>query len=429
MAAKTTIKRSAKSLPIAIIGGGPAGMTAAQTAVKNYRNVILYDKNPFPGKKLGSVRTSPISVSEKLTPEETALAFGEKKDFILPSLKGYGWEKIRDQLQGLGFTIGLNGNRRLQIPADESSELSIRLKDAVESVGVVVKKSSRVSDIVISKGKVTGVVVNGVTHPVSAVIIASGSFSSPGLGSTKDGYAMARKAGHEIVPLEPALVGFETIEKLGKVLSDVLIKDCLMNAYLNDEIQFSDRGDITFNDYGVEGDLILSHSIKIMELLKKGTVRIHLDLMPDMTKAEVERILGQDLLNSDRTTVWQILTRYIPDKLLDAMHKMIRVHCRKPAVTLSNLERKLLAIWVKDFAFTIKRQRPFNETKGVLGGVSIKDIDPKTMRSKKIENLYFAGEVLDLLGPWGGYNIGMAFSTGHLAGLSAAKANGAEKKK
>jgi predicted flavoprotein YhiN len=111
--------------------------------------------------------------------------------------------------------------------------------------------------------------------------------------------------------------------------------------------------------------------------------------------------------------------------MLDVMHRMIRVHCRKPAVTLSSLERKLLAIWMKDFNVTIKRQRPFNETRAVLGGVSLADIDPRTMRSKRIGNLYFAGQVLDLLGPWGGYNMEMAFSTGYLAGHSAGKANGA----
>jgi len=429
MKTKQKSKKPETTLPIAVIGGGPAGMIAAQTAVKKYKNVILYDKNPIPGKKLGSVRYRPIYVSEKLSPEETAKAFGEKKDFILPALKSYGWEKISEQLRKIGFTLGLNGDRRLLIPSDESPEFSVRLRDAAETAGVTIKKSSKVSDIVISRGKVKGVVVNGVTHPVSAVIVASGSFSSPKLGSTRDGYVMAEKAGHKVVPIQPAMVGFETVEKFGKILSTILIKDCQMDIYQNDELRISDRGDIFFTKHGVEGDLMFNHTAELNDLLKKTPLKVHLDLTPDLTKHDIERIMGQELESKDRSTVWEILTRYVPDRMLDVMHRMIRVHCRKPAVTLSNLERKLIAVWLKDFVFSIRRPLPFSETKGVTGGVSVQDIDPKTMRSNKIKNLYFAGEVLDLLGPWGGYNIEMAFSTGHLAGLSAAKGNGQEKSK
>ncbi len=429
MATRTKTKRSAKSLPIAVIGGGPAGISAALAAAESYQPVVVYDKNPIPGKKLGSISSRPIYVSEKLSPEETANAFGEKGKFVLPALKSYGWKNIRDYLHNLGFKVSLNGSRRLAISSDESPGFSVRLKEAAESSGVTVKKSSRVSDIVISRGKVSGVVVNGITHPVAADVIASGSFSSPRFGAPKDGYVLAEKAGHKINPLEPAMVGFEMVEKYGRILDGILIRDCLMEVYLDDQFQFSDRNDILFTKYGVEGDLILMHTMELMKLVASGVTRIHLDLMPDKSKADVEWILGLNMENSNRTTVWEILTRYVPDKLLDVMHTFIRVHCRKPAVTLSNLERKLLAKWVKDFVITLKSPRPFNETMGVSGGISLDDIDSKTMRSNKIKNLYFAGEVLDILGPWGGYNIEMAFATGHLAGLAAAKniANGKSK--
>jgi len=428
MAVKTKAKRSVQNLPIVIIGGGPAGMTAAKSAAEFYGNIILFDKNPVPGKKLNSFRGRQLLLSEKLSPEKTASAFGSKKDFILPAIKSFGWEKMQAQLNDLGFKVGQNGDRGLVLPSEDIEQFSSKLKDAAVSAGVIVKKSSRVSDIVISGEKVTGVVVNGVTHPASAVIIASGSFSSPKAGSTKDGYVMAEKTGHAVSTLKSAIVGFETVEKLGKILSSVHIKDCRMEVFLDDNLSFSDRGDTSFSSSGIEGDLIYLHSTEISELLDKGKVRIQLDLLPDYSRLEVERILGQDLDNGDRTTVWQILTRYVPDRMLDVMHKMIRVHCRKPAVTLSKLERKLLAIWVKDFSCTIRRPRPFNETVGITGGVSVDDIDPKTMRSKKIKNLYFAGEVLDLLGPWGGYNLEMAFSTGHLAGISAGKSGSSDKK-
>ncbi len=428
MPVKSKSKRAREKLPIVVIGGGPAGMTAAETAVKKYKNVVLYDKNPVPGKKLSSIKSDSILIGKKLSAERTAEAFGAKGKFIMPALRNFGWKEIADHLEKVKLPVELNGDNQLTISSESAPSIPTRLKESAESAGVVIKKSSRVTDIEISGGTVRGIVVNSVTHPVLAVIVASGSYSSPNRGSTRDGYEMARKAGHRIVPIRPAMVGLETVERYSRIMADVKVRDCRIDVYLDEKLQFTDRGDLTFTGYGLEGDLILNHSARIIDLIEKGQVKVYIDLMPDKSKARIEKILGQGLVGSNQITVWEILTKYIPDGMLDVMHKMIRIHSRRPAVHLSSLERKSLAIWLKEFVFTIKRCRPFNETRGVLGGVSLDDIDPETMRSKKVKNLYFAGEVLDLLGPWGGYNIEMAFATGRLAGLSAANANSVKKK-
>ena len=395
-------------------------MAAARAAVESYKRVILFDKNPVPGKKLASMSTGSIKICKKLPSKETARAFGSKSDFVLPALRSFGWKDIKDNIKNAGLTVSLDGASSMAVPPDDRSLFSVKLKESVEESGVTVKKSSRVTDMEISDGRIKGIVVNGVTVPVSAVIIACGSYSSPKTGSTKDGYDLAKKAGHNIIPIKPAMVGLETVEQYGKILADVHVRDCRIDVIVNDTTELSDRGQLTFTRYGLEGELILNHAAEIIDLMQKGEVRIQIDLMPDYTKAKIENLLGANSDGYDRTTVWQILTRYIPDGMLDVMHKMIRIHSRKPAINLSSLERKLLAVWLKDFAFTVKKSRPFNETRGVVGGVALDDIDPETMRSKRVDNLYFAGAVLDLLGPCGGYNIGMAFSTGHLAGLSAA---------
>lgn len=428
MPVKSKSKRIREKLPIVVIGGGPAGMTAAQTAVREYKKVVLYDKNPVPGKKLSSIASDSILIGEKRSAERTAEAFGAKRKFIMPALRIFGWKEIAKHLEKIKISLGLNGENQFKVSRESAPSISTRLKESAESAGVMIKKSSRVTDIQISGGVVKGIVVNGVTHPVAAVIVASGSYSSPNRGSTQDGYEMARKAGHKIVPIRAAMVGLETVERYSRILADVKVRDCCIDVYLDEKLQFTDRGALTFTKYGLEGDLILNHSARIIDLFEKGQVKVHVDLMPDMSKTRIEKILGQGFEGNNQTTVWEILTKYIPDGMLDVMHKMIRIHSRRPAVRLSSLERKTLAIWLKEFVFTIKRCRPFNETRGVLGGVSVDDIDPETMRSKKVKNLYFAGEVLDLLGPWGGYNIEMAFATGHLAGLSASKANSVKKK-
>jgi len=423
-------RKSQENLPIAIIGGGPAGLSAALAAVKKYGNVVLYDKNPEPAKKIRSIINEPLVIAKKLLGEDSNEAFGDKYQFIAPALKSYGWKEISNQLKEMGIHISSNGKGRLSIPPEDIYKLGDLFKKTVESHGIVYKKSSRVTDLVISRGKVKGVVVNGITHPVSAVVVACGSFSAPITGSTKDGYAFAEKAGHDIIPLRPAFVGLETKEKYGKILNGVEVRDCQIRVLLDDEMQFVDRGSLRFTSYGLAGDLILNNSAKmIIELLDKGTVKIHMDQVPDLSRFEITKFLNQELPHTDRTTLFEHLNEYLPDGLLGVMDKIVRVHSSRPVAFLSSLEKKHIMLWLKDFPFTIKGARPFNETRGVLGGVALDDIDPETMRSNKVKNLYFAGEVLDLLGPWGGYNFGMAFSTGHLAGLSASMGNGAGEKK
>jgi predicted Rossmann fold flavoprotein len=414
-------KKPANKHPIIVIGGGPAGMTAALTAARYYGSVMLFDKNPQPGKKLLSIPNTSLFVSEELPLDKTARAFGEKENFVKLALKGFGWKQLQEHLAQMGIKVTTNGYNHVMVPVEIASELPSRLKGAAESAGAVVKKSSRVSDVLFSNNAATGVVVNAVEYAASAVIIASGSFSSPGCGSTKDGYEFARKAGHTVIPLHPALVGLETYEKHGKLLTDVEFADCRIEVELDGRGQLTDRGGLKFTSYGVEGDLILTYSARIIDMLKKGRVEIHIDMIPEKSRKELEVWFSEQIALYSKITVGELLAKYLSDRLLAAMGKITRVHADKPAANLSYLERKALLLWAKDFHVTIKRARPFNETRGVLGGVSTDEIDAESMRSKKIKNLYFAGEVMDVLGPWGGYNIQMAFSTGYLAGLSAAK--------
>ena len=421
MLAAKKAKKADKKHPIIIVGGGPAGMTAAETAVQHYTDIILFDKNPQPGKKLLSLSGDPVFVSEELSIDKLAKAFGDKENFIKPALKAFGWKDVANHFNEMGIKIKSNSSSHLTVSPEMVSELSSRLKGAAESKGVSVRKSSRVSDILISNDEVTGVVVNAVEYPASAVVVASGSFSSPSRGSTRDGYEFAKKAGHTIIPIRAALVGLETVEKYGKYLADAQFADCAIDVYLNNTKVISDRGSLKFTNFGLEGELILTYSAEIIDLLKKGKVKIHIDMAPDMDKKVLETWLYQQLIASPKMTVGEMLEKYIPLKLRNVMSKIMRIHSDKPVANLSHLERKSLLLWLKDFQVTVMRARPFNETKGVLGGVSTDEIDRETMRSKFIKNLFFAGEVLDLLGPWGGYNIQMAFSTGHLAGLSAAK--------
>ena len=394
-------------------------MTAAQTARVHHDNVILFDKNPEPGKKLHSLPIGSLIIGEKMPADKAAKAFGDKEDFIRPAFKAFGWKELQEHLGKVGIKVTPNGNSHLRASSETSSDISASLKNAAEKAGVTIKKSSKVSDIIISDNTITGVIINGVKHDAAAVIIACGSFSSPKRGSTRDGYDFAKKAGHTVNPIKPAFVGMETMEKYGKLLNGAELSDCQIQVDLNGAPQFVERGQLKFTSYGLDGEVILTNSNRIIDLIQKGKVDVHIDLMPDKNKSQLEALLEQEASSNDRVTLSDLLKGFFPKEFLKSTEKIIRIHEDKPLKYLSHLEKKALALWLKDFPFTLRRARPFSETRGVLGGVSTDEIDPETMRSKKISNLYFAGEVLDLLGPWGGYNIQMAFSTGHLAGESA----------
>ncbi len=420
-------KKLDKKFPIVVIGGGPSGMTAAQAAAKYYNNIILFDKNPDPSKKLLSIPPQRIYVSEELSIEKTARAFGAKENFVKPALRAFGWKELTAHLAAMKIKITPNGTSHLAVSPEIAGEVPYHLKDAAEAAGVVVRKSSKVSEIIFSGDQAKSVMVNSVEYPLLAVIIACGSAASPTRGATTDGYEFARKAGHTIIPIKPALVGLETVEKYGKMLADAEFNDCRIDVYQNMHLQFSDRGNLKFTTFGVDGELILTHSAKIIDLLswgkeKSNKVEIHIDMIPDIGKKEISGWLSQQVESSPKITIGALFEPYIPLKLRSVMSKIVRIHSDKPVANLSILEKKSLLLWVKDFHVTVKRPRPFNETMGVLGGVSTDEIEPDTMRSKKISNLYFAGEVMDILGPWGGFNLQMAFSTGYIAGTSAAKA-------
>lgn len=427
MASTRKAKKPELKRPIVVIGGGPAGMTAAQTAAQHYGNIILFDKNPEPGKKLRSLSSGPLFISEDLPGDKLARAFGDKEKFILPALKAFGLDELSRHLAAMGIRLTPNGSSHLVVGPDIAPELPAKLVRAAEESGAVIRKSSKVSDIIFDKNVATAVIVNSVEYPVSSVIIACGSVASPARGATGDGYQFARKAGHAVIQILPAMVGLETVERYGKSLADTEFPDCKIRVTRDDEPQFSDRGSLKFTSYGIEGELALTHSARIIGLLarqngKQHRVEIHIDMMPDIKKKDLDTWFTQQVTNSPKITVGALMQDYIPEQLRAVMNKIVRIHSDKPVANLSYLERKLLLLWVKDFHLTVRRPRPFNETRGVLGGVSTEEVDPETMRSKKVKNLYFAGEVLDLLGPWGGYNFQMAFSTGFLSGLSAARA-------
>jgi hypothetical protein len=252
--------------------------------------------------------------------------------------------------------------------------------------------------------------------------LSTGSFSSPKHGATRDGYNIASRFGHTTNKIRPAMVDLVTKEKLGKILAGEVLKNIKINILFNGQIIYSEIGDIKFTAAGISGPAILNHSAEIIEKLQSGSVEIALDLLPEQTKDRIEATLIQLANIKEQHPAADYFNQQFGSKMSLAIRQISHIDLNKSFSRLSNLERKALILALKDFHLTVKDSKPFNSTRGVLGGVSTDFIDPETGQSTIVKGLYFAGAVMDVLGPWGGYNMQFAFSSGYVAGRAAAMA-------
>lgn len=394
-------------------------MLAAIAASKSTRQVILYNKNPWPGKKISAVPPEELYFSEKLPPAKLASKFNDKSKFVAPIFKAFNYTDV----------VKLGKKMKLKLEADKFGHFRANgipgdgliksLLAEVEKKGVLYKKSSRVSGIYTYRKKVAGVIVNDSKIPASAVILASGSIAAPKLGSTTDGYTISEKLGHSVNKIKPAFTDLITNEKYSKTLKDKTIDNIMIGIYIDGKQIYSEINEIKFNADSISGAFIINHSAEIIEKLPKHTVEIRLDFMPEKARDGFDTWLHKQLIARRIINIKQFLGRYFSDDIISAIIAESRITPDKSVIHVSNLERKALIQAIKSFRMTIKAAKPFNYCRGVLGGVSIDEIDPNTCQSKIIKSLYFAGDVMDVLGPWGGYNMQFAFSSGYVAGNAA----------
>lgn len=413
-------KKSKSMLPLVIVGGGPSGLLAAIAASEKTENIILLNKNPEAGKKIASVPLDDFFFSEKLPAKKMAAGFGDKSEFVTPIFKAFGYLQLLKMFKKMDLTLEPDPLGRFKANGMAGEGLSqVLLKEAVNR-GIQYRKSSRVTDIRLDSNKVCGVIANSSFIPARAVILATGSFSSPKFGSTKDGYDIAKKLGHQVTDLKPALVDLITREKYGSVLAGEVINDIKISIYYNGKQAHSEIGTIKFTPSGVSGPPLLNRSAEIIENLAENTVELRLDFMPDQPRESFEAWLIKEFMSRHQIHIEKFLSRYFEDNVIKAIALESRIKLDRSVAHITTLERKSLIHAIKDFRLAIKSHKPFNNTRGVLGGVSVDDIDPKSCESKVVKSLYFAGDVIDVLGLYGGFNMQFAFSSGYVAGKSAA---------
>ena len=405
------------------MGGGPAGMMAAGQAAQAGANVLLLEKNQRLGKKLAITGKGRGNLTNSAAPEDFIAQFPGNGAFLYGALYRFTNEDLRRFFHDLGVPTVVERGGRVFPRSQKAQDLVDALQKFLETCGVEVRYGCKTTAILQEDGRVVGVRANVVNFSADAVVLATGGASYPGTGSTGDGYKLAQAVGHTITPVFPALIPLETAETWVGTLAGLSLRNVTVKLTVNGRIVAEEFGEMLFTHYGLSGPIILTVSRQAAQALsKKQPTHVHLNLKPALTAEQLDARILRDFQKNIRKQFKNSLNDLLPQKLIEPVIKLSGIPPELPVHQISREQRLQLQKIITDLTFTIKAVRPLKEAIVTAGGVSIKEIDPATMASKILPGLYFAGEIIDVDGNTGGYNLQAAFSTGYVAGLSAAKA-------
>ena len=399
---------------VIVIGGGPAGMFAAITAAHNGKKVLLLEKNDRLGKKLLITGKGRCNVTNDCTAQEVLQNTPRNGRFLFSAMTAYPPEKIKAFFEERGCALKTERGNRVFPVSDSARSILDCLQNELRRSKVTVK-TARVKGIAAENGAVTGVVTAEGLLEAHSVILATGGASYPTTGSTGDGYTMAAALGHTIVPAEGSLVPLETEGHDCQDMQGLALRNCgvkLLNA--KGKVLYKDFGELLFTHFGVSGPTVLSASCH----LKGEGCRLVLDLKPALEDNKLDERIQRDLEMYKNRSMENALTDLLPRSMIPVVLRRLEIDPAMQANSLTKQKRRALVELLKGFSITITGKRPVAEAIITSGGVKVSEIDPKTMESKKVPGLYFAGEIIDCDAYTGGFNLQIAWATAYAAGLS-----------
>jgi hypothetical protein len=410
---------SIKQFDVAVIGGGPAGMMAAGQAAKNGVEVVLLEKNKILGKKLlitGKGRCNITNIRDDN--REFIKRLGPNGPFLFSALAAFGPKDVVDFFQKRGVETKVERGGRVFPVSDSSADVSSALVDFVNEGRVRIIKEAKIKKIVLEKNLIKKIILADNDLEVKKVILATGGLAYPGTGSTGDGYIWAKHFGHEIIKPTPALVPILVKDKWVKELEGLSLKNVSIAVYQNNKKTAEEFGEALFTDRGMSGPIILDLSQAIGQVLDRGSVELKINFKPALDWQTLDLRLKKDFKQNPKKAFKNSLDQLLPQKLIPIFIKFSKINENKKAGQLTRSEINSLLKLFFEFTLTVEGLDGFEKAIVTSGGISLKEINPKTMGSKIIKNLFFAGEIIDLNGPTGGYNLQIAFATGYLAGNS-----------
>lgn len=405
---------------VIVVGGGAAGMMAAVFAARNGQNVQLLEKNEKLGKKLFITGKGRCNITNAADIEDLFTAVISNPKFLYSGFYSFTNQQVIDFFEELGVKTKIERGERVFPVSDHSSDVIAAFSRELKLLGVSVSLHTEVRELLCEQDKVCGVLLtNGKKMKADAVIVATGGISYPSTGSTGDGYRFAKETGHRVTELLPSLVPMEVRQWYAKELQGLSLRNIEIRITDGKKKLYEEFGEMLFTHYGVTGPVILSASSVVGKTLRKKELTLHIDLKPALSEEQLDKRILREFDANHNKQYKNSIDSLFPAKLKPIMIELSEIEPEKKVNEITKEERQRLVHLIKDFTMTLTGLRSYNEAIITKGGVSVKEIDPGTMESKKMKGLYFVGEVLDLDAVTGGYNLQIAWSTGYLAGMNA----------
>lgn len=408
---------------VIIIGAGAAGLMAAVSAANNGAEVLLLEKMSSPGRKILITGKGRCNFTNRCELADFPKYFPNNSAFLYSALRAFDNQDLIDFFAARGVPSKVERGGRLFPVSDKASDIVGALEKAVRQAGVRIKTNCAVQSIRTEGNRATGVVCGMEFFPADAVILATGGLSYPGTGSTGDGYRMAKELGHSVTPLAPALVPLETVESWVKELQGLALKNVEAVIRVNGRKVHSEFGEMMFTHFGISGPIVLSLSQAVSKALKQTPIPeivAEINLKPALTPEILDKRLQRDFSAFVRKQFKNALGELLPTKLIPVIIRLSGIQPEKHVHQITREERRHLVELLQNLRITIRGTRPVAEAVVTAGGVNVKEIMPKTMGSRLVSGLFFAGEIIDVDGYTGGFNLQAAFSTGFIAGCAAA---------
>ena len=404
---------------IIVIGGGPAGMFATITAAEKGHKVVLIEKNEKLGKKLFITGKGRCNITNASDIDVLFQNVMSNRKFLYSAFYGYDNEQVIRFFESHGLPVKTERGNRVFPQSDHSSDVIACLTKVLRQLKVEILLHTEVGEIIDGEDGAGGVILSDQTKLLAdAVIVATGGVSYPQTGSTGDGYRFAAQTGHQIITPVPALVPFEIKESWVKELQGLSLKNTAIRIYSGKKMIYDDFGEMLFTHFGVSGPMILSASASIKPTYFENDLQLVIDLKPALDTEQLDKRVLREFEDAKNKQFKNSIHKLFPAKMIPVIIELSGIHPDKKVNEISKEERTAFVHLIKTLPMTITGVRDFKEAIITKGGVSVKDVDPSTMESKKCRHLYFCGEVLDLDAMTGGYNLQIAWSTGHLAGES-----------
>lgn len=401
------------------IGSGPAGVFAALTAAANGKRCMILEHNKQLGRKLRITGKGRCNLTNNCDRDTLLANIPANGKFLYSALSRCTPQDVMAYFEGLGVPLKTERGNRVFPVSDRAEDIVQALQKAVQRAGIPVVHGDA-AHLILEQGRCLGVrTADGREFRAGTTLLATGGLSYPKTGSDGTGYRLAEEAGHTIVPPMPSLIPLVTKENWCRDAMGLSLRNVTLRLYRGEKCVFEDLGEMLFTHFGVSGPLVLSASA----LMRKGSpedYRLEIDLKPGLTPEQLDKRIQRDLAESPNRDLGNILHALLPAKLILPVLRLCGIAPDTKANTLTKAQRLTLGGCIKAVSLHVRAFRPIEEAIITRGGVSVKEVDARTMASKRCEGLYFAGEILDLDGYTGGFNLQIAFSTAYSAGIAMA---------